>query len=157
MALLGEFDVAVREDDPNREPDVFILCGETFTVSDHLGIVPLGMFAKAAASGLDTAEMEGLAALIDVVAQCVIESDQERLLSVATKKRADADLLLRIVKAVIEAQTGRPTERPSDSSDGSSTTGASSKAASSFEDWQETPLGLRELEANSEKYRLQAV
>lgn len=152
MASIGEFEVAVQDADPDREPDTFKLCGETFTVADNVSIVPLGMFAKAASSGLDSSEMEGLAALIDVVSSCVIEEDQARLLSVASKHRADADVLLAVVKAVLESQTGRPTQRPSDSSDGSSTTGASSRAPSSFEDWQQTPMGRRELEAAPELY-----
>jgi hypothetical protein len=147
MASLGEFEVAAREADPDREPDTFTLCGETFTVADHVGIIPLGMFAKAATSGADTSEMEGLAALVDVVGQCVVEDDVERFMALATKKRLDTELLMSIVKAVLEAQSGRPTERPSDSSGGSSTTGASLKAVSSFEDWQDTPLGRREIAA----------
>jgi hypothetical protein len=153
MASLGEFEAAVREADPDREADTFTLCGETFTVADEIGIVPLGMFAKAATSGLDTAEMDGLAALVDMASQCVVEEDVERFLSVASKKRINAELLLKIVQAVIEAQSGRPTQRPSDSSDGSSTTGASSKALSSYDAWAQTPLGRREIEQAPEEYR----
>lgn len=152
MAKLGEFDVAVRENDPDREPDTFTLCGETFTVADQVGIIPLAQFAKAASSGLDSAEMDGMAALIDVVKQCVVDEDAGRFLKLATEKRMDADLLLEIVKVVMEAQTGRPTGQPSASVDGLQTTTASSKEASSLEAWRNSPLGRREIAAAPEVY-----
>lgn len=160
MANLGEFGVAAAE--TNQEPDTFSFCGETFTVATKVGIIPLGRFAQAAASGLDTAEMDGLAALIDVVAGVVVDDDRDRFLSVASKNRASADDLLPIVQAVMEAQSGRPTERPSDSSDGSPTTGESSKELSSSvesstrttldDPWAQTPAGRRELAANPDFY-----
>jgi hypothetical protein len=47
MPLIGEFEAAVKEADPNREPDTFKLQGQTFTVADEPNIVALGMFARA--------------------------------------------------------------------------------------------------------------
>ncbi len=136
MPSLGEFEVAAQAADPNREPDTFVLRKgdqrETFTVSDQIGIIPLGRFAKAATSGLDTAEMEGLAALVDLLADVVIDEDRERFLHTAAKFRAGGEQLMPIVRAVIEAQAGRPTAPLSDSSDGRSSTGESLKAPSPF-------------------------
>lgn len=125
MALIGEFEVAARRV-TNAEPDQFRFCGETFTVADKVGIIPLGRFAKAAMSGLDSAEMEGLAAMIDLLADSVIDEDRERFLDTAARNRADAEDLMPIVQAVIQAKTGRPTEPPSDSSVGRSRIGESS-------------------------------
>jgi hypothetical protein len=48
-ALIGEFEAAVKEADPNREPDTFKLQGQTFTVADEPNIIALGRFARAAA------------------------------------------------------------------------------------------------------------
>lgn len=157
MADLGSFDVAAKAVDPDREPDTFTLCGEKFTVATEISVVPLGMFAKAAKSGLDTAEMDGLAAMIDMISQCVVDDDVDRFLAVASKNRVDAELLLKIVQAVMEAQTAFPTVQPSDSSDGESTTGPSSKvlsssAVSSRPSWRDTPFGRRELAAVPELY-----
>jgi hypothetical protein len=130
MAIIGEFDVAARS---RSEPqDQFIFCGETFTVG-RIGLVPLGRFAKAAMSGLDSAEMEGLAVIIDLLAQIVIDEDQDRFLDVASRNRADGDDLMPIVQALIEAQAGRPTQRPSDLSGGSLPTTESSREPSSSE------------------------
>jgi hypothetical protein len=156
--LIGEFEAAVKEADPNREPDTFKLCGETFTVADEPNIVALGMFARSARAGADTEDMESLATLIDTIASVVVPEDETRFLSVASKNRLDAELLLKIVAAVMEAQAGRPTAPSGDSSTGRSETGASSKALSSSEapsgpkTWRDTPFGKRELAAHPELY-----
>lgn len=132
MALIGEFEVAARQADPNREPDQFKFCGELFTVSEQMGIIPLGRFAKAATAGVDSNDMEGLAAIIDLLADTVIDEDRERFLNTAARNRAGAEDLMPIVTAVVQAQSGRPTQQPSDSSDGQSPTGVSSRASSPF-------------------------
>lgn len=129
MADLGAFGVAAREQ--SAELDTFTFCGERFTVG-QVGLVPLGMFAHAAVSGLDTAEMEGMAALVDVLSDLVTDEDRARFLATAKRNRANVDDLLPIVKAIIAAQTGNPTQRPSVSSGGPSTTGASSPGLSPF-------------------------
>lgn len=158
MAHIGDFEAAAKAADPNREPDTFTLQGKTFTVAEDVNIIALGRFARIAREGGDTDDMEGLAALIDTVASLVIPEDENRFLDTASKHRADGELLLKIVQAVLEAQSGHPTERPSDSSAGSSTTSPSSKALSSSAassdrpKWMDTPFGRRELEANPELY-----
>jgi len=129
MPSLGDFTVAKKET-PDREPDTFTFCGELFTVAEQVGIVAWGRFAQAAQAGHDTAEMEGLAALIEVVSQIVVDADRDRFLTVASRNRADADDLLAIVRAVMEAQAERPTQQPSDSSAGLSPTPENSKAPS---------------------------
>lgn len=131
MASIGSFEVAARRAE-GVEPDTFDFCGETFTVSDQIGIIPLGRFAKAATSGLDSSEMEGMAAMIDLLGDAVIDADRERFLNTAAKNHASADDLMPIVQAVVQAQTARPTQRSSDSSAGPSTTGTSSKDSSPF-------------------------
>lgn len=158
MALIGEFEAAVREADPDRELDTFKLQGETFTVAPEPNIIALGRFARAAREGADSDDMEGLATLIDTVASVVIPEDENRFLDLASKHRLDAELLLRIVAAVMEAQAGRPTEPSSVSSPGRSQTGESSKALSSSAApssrpaWHDTPFGRRELAAYPELY-----
>lgn len=137
MALIGEFTVAARESDPSREPDQFKLNGEVFTVSDRDLTIPFGRFAEAATSGLDTAEVEGLAAMMRLLKAVVVEEDRMRLLDAADG--ADGEQLIAIVTAVMQAKTGRPTERPSDSSGGLSPIGVNSKAPSSSE--ASSPLG----------------
>lgn len=132
MPKIGSFEVAKRAADPNAEPLTFDFEGETFTVAEQIGIGPLADFAHAATSGLDTSDMEGLAAIRTMLRQVVVDEDSDRLWGAITRSRADGDDLMPIVQAVMEAQTGRPTQQPSDSSGGLSTTGVSSRASSPF-------------------------
>jgi hypothetical protein len=128
---IGEFEVAARAADPERELDTFLFCGQEFTVAPEVNILAIGRFQMAAGEGVDSNDPDALPLLIQTIASCVVEEDENRFLNLATRRRADPDLLLKIVQAVIESQTGFPTEPPVDSSPGLSTTGASSKALSS--------------------------
>lgn len=130
MANLGEFHAAAREADPAREPDTFVLCGETFTIAEHVGDMPLLRFAAAAADGADSSTMAGMAAMHDMLRDCLADGDWPRFQDVCTRNRVGHETLFSIVNAVHEAVTGRPTSRPADSSAGPSNTGGSSRAAS---------------------------
>lgn len=159
MPIIGEFEAAVKAADPDREPDQFKLQGHTFTIAPEINIIALGRFARAARAGANTDDMEGLASLIDTVASVVIPEDENRFLDVASKHRVDADLLLKIVAAVMEAQSGTPIEPSSDSSGGRSTTGPNSRALSSSEgsstrtpDWRDTAFARRELAADPNRF-----
>ena len=105
--------------------------GESFTVADRIGLMPLMRFAKHAQAGVDANEMAGLAALLDLLEQCIAPQDWQRFNDHADKVRADGDQLMVVVKDVIEVLSARPTSRPSDSSDGPSTTSVSSAGDSS--------------------------
>lgn len=159
MARIGEFEAAARAADPEVEPDTFLFCGQEFTVASEVNIIAIGRFQKAATSGADTEDPESLPLLVDTMASCVIEEDEKRFLDLASKRRVDAEVLLKILGAVMEAQAGRPTQRPADSSAGSSPTTVSSKVLSSSEepsapsgDWRDSPFGRRELAAHPELY-----
>jgi hypothetical protein len=132
VALIGEFEAAVREADPEREPDQFRLCGELFTVSERNLDVPFMRFAKIAQTGADSASSEGLAAIFDLVTTVVVDEERERFLETATRRGVDSEVLMEIVKVIVEARAARPTRQPSASSDGLSTIGESSKASSPF-------------------------
>ena len=160
MALIGEFEIAARQAESDEELDTFTLNGEVFTIDPEPNLIALGRFAKLARTGADTDDMESFAALVDTVASSVVEGDEARFLDLCQKKRAPADLLLKIVQAVLQAQAQRPTRQPSDSSAGLSNIGDISKAGSFSPaqstlpgmDWTDTPFGRRELAANPEAY-----
>lgn len=158
MARIGEFEVAAREADPEEELDTFLFCGEEFTVEPELNLVALGRFMKAANNGVDSEDPEALPLMIDTVGSCVIEADEKRFLDLASRKRVQPDVLLKIIKTVMEVQSGRPTVSPVDSSGGSSRTSGSSKELLSFEEsstrvnWRDTPFGRRELAAVPDLY-----
>jgi hypothetical protein len=158
MARIGEFEAAARVVDPNVELDTFGFCGQEFTIEPEINLVAIGRFQKVANAGGDTDDPDALPLLIDTIASCVIEADEKRFLDLASKRRVDAELLLKIVGAVMEVQAGRPTARPTDSSDGSSKTTPSSREPSSSaapsapKTWRDTPFGKRELAAHPELY-----
>jgi hypothetical protein len=135
--------------------------GAEFAVADSVGLMPLLRFAHAAKSGLDSADMEGMAALYDMLRQCLAddavyvlnnaeltraandELPPEAVAQVvtyggwdefeahATKTRADDADLMDIVKRAMALLSERPTSRPSDSSDGSQSTAPMSAEDSS--------------------------
>jgi hypothetical protein len=105
--------------------------GAEFAIADKIGLMPVMKLAKAAKSGLDSADMEGLAAMHDMLEQCIADDDWPRFEDHATKTHADHEELLQVVKDVTVILTGRPTSRPSDSSDGPKQTSPTSVEDSS--------------------------
>lgn len=139
MALIGEFGAAARDAEETVEPDEFKFYGETFAVADKVGAMPLLRFAAVAESGTQAEDMEGLAAMHELLRDCLAPGDWPRFQKVAADRKADAEELMEVCGAVYQAITGRPTKRPSASADGSSPTTVSSKVLSSSE--ESSPLG----------------
>jgi hypothetical protein len=129
--------------------------GVDFAIADKVGLMPLLRFAHAAKSGLDSADMEGMAAMYDMLQQCIAEravyvrdgrpidkpDEVDDGITVyggwpefeahATKVKADDDELMGVVKRVMGQLSERPTSQPSDSSVGQPSTAPMSEAASS--------------------------
>lgn len=105
--------------------------GDTFAVTDRIGAMPLMRFAKIAQGGVDSNEMAGLAALYDLLEQCIAPDDWQRFQAHADRKRAQGDELLEVVKQVFSIVSERPTGQPSGSSDGLRTIEPNLPAASS--------------------------
>lgn len=133
MALIGEFGAAVRDAAPDVEPDEFRFYGETFTVADQVGAMPLLRFAAVAEGGTQAEELAGLAAMYELLRDCLAPGDWSRFQKVASDNKVEAEELMEICGAVYQAITGRPTRRPSVSAGGSSNTSASSREHSSSE------------------------
>jgi len=47
--------------------------GVQFAIADKIGLMPLMRFAHAAKSGLDSADLEGMAAMYDMLRQCIAD------------------------------------------------------------------------------------
>lgn len=105
--------------------------GEDYRLADKMGLMPLMRFAKLARSGLDSQEMEGLAAMYDLLEQCIDPEDWARFEAAATRERDQGDELMAVVTKAIELMAARPTLRSSDSSDGPPNTSGSSTGGSS--------------------------
>lgn len=124
--------------------------GSTYRIADKVGLMPLIRFARAARRGTDAADMEGLAAIGDMLEDCIDPEDWPRFEADATLHKADDTDLLPVVQQTIELLTARPTRRPSGSSDGPSTTSPSSTGSSPSPD---SPDGAVELVSVDELVR----
>jgi len=133
--------------------------GAEFAVAEKVGLMPLLRFAHAAKSGLDSADVEGMAALYDMLQQCIAEQpvlvrredgrpvdspadmddeDEVKMLggwaqfeAHATKVKADDEQLIDLVQRVMTLMSERPTTQLSDSSDGLRSTAPTSTDDSS--------------------------
>lgn len=103
--------------------------GRQFTVAEKVGLMPLLRFAKAAKSGLDSADVDGMAAMYDLLQQCIADEEWAVFEDHATRERASDEDLLDVVKKAMAVLSERPTKRPSDSSTGPQTTSLSSEDA----------------------------
>ena len=157
MANLGEFGAAARDAAPDGEPDTFTFYGETFTVKQRIPSMPMLRFADVAQRGAQAEELEGMAAMYRLITSCIVTEDVARFEQTADEHDCDAEELMEVCGTLYRAVAGRPTQRPSASADGSSTTTESSRApsssgASSTRDWRDSPFGRRELAAHPELY-----
>jgi len=118
-------------------------CGAYFRMAESIGLMPLLQFAHAAKQGLDSSDMEGMAALYAVIRDCIDQtrpqkdvdgelvddgpSEWDRFQRHAIDQKAGGEELMPVVQRCIEAISARPTRPPGDSSAGRSTTSANSK------------------------------
>jgi hypothetical protein len=93
--------------------------------------MPLMRFAKLARTGIGSEDFEGMAAMYDLLKSCIADHEWDRFEQVADENRVDGDTLFEVVKDTFAVLAGRPTSRPSDSSDGPTPTSTSSTDASS--------------------------
>lgn len=105
--------------------------GAEFKVADKVGALPLMRFAKVARAGVDASELEGLAAMYDLLGQVIHPDDWSRFEDHADREHADGDQLLALVQEVFALMAARPTGRSSDSSGGPQTIEPSSTDDSS--------------------------
>jgi hypothetical protein len=116
VEIVPETPLEVVPEEDTRRKVTFM--GEEFAIADKIGLMPLMKFAKAAQSGLDSADMEGLAAMHDMLGQCIADDEWPRFEAHATKTRSGDEELLQVIKDVQRILTERPTTRSSDSSAG---------------------------------------
>lgn len=92
--------------------------GEDFHIAERIGAMPFMRFAKVAKAGTDANDLDGLAAIFDLLAECIHPDDWPLFQKHADKEKATGDQLLGFVRAVLGVVAARPTGRSSDSSDG---------------------------------------
>ena len=115
--------------------------GEEFAASFPVPPMALMEFASIAQGDVDSSDIQGLAAMFDLLESVIEPEDWARFRRHAKKSRASDKDLMTLVRKVITGQTDRPTSRPSDSSDGPVSTelnsepDSSSPVAEQAEEW----------------------
>lgn len=124
--------IPARQNGHSDSPNVVSWMGAEFKIADKIGIMPMLRYANLAEEGTDSLDMHGLSAMYLLIQQCLNEDDWVRFQKHATVKRADDNDLMKFVQDVMERLSGRPTQKPSDSSDGPKTTEPSSEDAATL-------------------------
>ena len=88
--------------------------GATYRLSDKVGILPLLKFQRFA--GVNDAR--AMAAMYSILQDTIHPDEWQRFEDDAIAKKADGEDLLRVVDAMVEILTARPTTPPSGSSPG---------------------------------------
>jgi hypothetical protein len=103
----------------------------TFRLAPDLNTLPFLRFATAANDGGRTEDLEGLAALYDMIKQVVDEDEWPAFYAYASKVRADDEELMEFVSQAVEVLSARPRSRRGNSLAGSPTTSPRSREVSS--------------------------
>lgn len=108
--------------------------GRMFSIADRVGLLPLAEFAFHANSGMDTGDMGALAAIYEMLKDCIEPKEWDKFRAYAKEIKADVEDLMDVVNQTTELLTARPTERqsgysqPSPSTSGSLTDNSSGQA-----------------------------
>lgn len=112
------------------EPLTLTVRGETFEVPEFVAPIALMRYSDGAVRGVDSDSPEGMAAMYVVLKACIADGDWDRFEQLALRERLTHSDLLDVVKQAFEVISERPTERPSDSSEGPTDTSPRSEDAS---------------------------
>lgn len=103
----------------------------TFRIAPSIGLMPLLRFAHAAKAGMDTDDLEGMAALYDMIQDCVHPDDWDAFQSYSIMTKAEDEDLMEFVSAAMEIISARPRKPRGSSSATSRKTLPKSRANSS--------------------------
>lgn len=138
------------ETDEDDRPTIEFM-GKRFRIAAKIGLMPLLKFAHVSRKGVDSADIEGLAAMYAMIRDCIDAepsvryeqdartgerkpiygpSEWDRFEEHANDTKADDTELFDVVTKVIEVISARPTERRSESSTGSPATSGTSRDSS---------------------------
>ena len=82
--------------------------GETFRTADEVAFMAELQFAHVAKAGIDAGDLDGLAAMYELLEQCLHAEDWQRFKKTALRTKASGDDLLAFVGEVGRALRGQP-------------------------------------------------
>lgn len=147
--------VQVVDDVEPEQDDVIVptveLQGKRFPVrAQGVSLLALMKFATVAKKGKTSDDMEGLAALYALLQSCVDPASWDEFEQHANDVGAQGEDLMGVVRDAVQALGSRPTQLPSGSPGGRSTTGTSSAAGSSSRA-ASVPTGSRQVQEDLER------
>lgn len=83
--------------------------GKAFRIADRVGLLPLAEFAYHAISGMDTSDMGAMAAIYEMLKDCIHPADWNKFRAYAKEIKADTDDLMEVVTQTTELLTANPT------------------------------------------------
>lgn len=111
-----------RDGRRERKPQTFELDGVEFVATGSVSMLDISEFARLAAQGVDSDSPEAVAFLADTFRALLGDQEYHRFREHCRRHDTDAGVLVEILGDLageqVEDETGRPTPRPSDSSDG---------------------------------------
>jgi hypothetical protein len=110
--------------------------GKAFGIADRVGLLPLAEFAYHANSGMDTGDMGAMAAIYEMLKDCIRPEEWPAFIRYGKQIKADVEDLMDVINQTTELLTARPTGQGSDYSQPSTQTSDSGTANSS------APAGL---------------
>ena len=128
MANLGSFGTD-RPRVAQAEPDTFTWFDQPIRLVDEVNEVEL-IDLMDTAREFDANDMAALVVLKDGLRTVIDPADFDTFWALAKQHRQGIEALAEVMKDLMEAMTGRPTQQPSDSSDGRLITGESSPVVS---------------------------
>lgn len=109
----------------------FELDDEVFVGQGSISTMDLSEFARLANQGVDSSSPEGIAILADIYLSLLGNTEYQRFRRHCRAHGTEGGVLVEILGGLMSEGSGRPTQRPSDSSDGP-TTGAATATVVSF-------------------------
>ena len=105
--------------------------GKAFGIADRVGLLPLAEFAYHANSGMDTGDMGAMAAIYEMLKDCIRPEEWPAFLRYGKQIKAEVEDLMDVVNQTTELLTARPTGQGSDYSQPSTQTSDSGMENSS--------------------------
>jgi hypothetical protein len=87
--------------------------GRMFGIADRVGLMPLAEFAYHASSGMDTGDMGAMAAIYEMLQDCIRPEEWPAFKRYAKQIKADVEDLMDCVQQTTELLTANPTQRES--------------------------------------------
>lgn len=112
------------------EKPFFKLDGVTFVCEGGVSTLDISEFAKVAKTGIDTEDPAAAAVFAEFFEAALGPKVYAQFRQHVRKHHTDEDVFVDIMHGIIEDFLGRPTQEPSHSQDGPSTTGPTSKVVS---------------------------